>query len=381
MNGFLAILLKEFSHIRRERGTLIFALFIPVLQLTLFGYAIDTKIENVNTAVLNLDGRTRSQLIVEAYENSRTFRIVEQATDYDAVEHAIASGRVKAAIIVPPDYSERIVRGEQASVQVLIDGGDSQVAQAALNVASRLGIAESLKISRPLADSLNVAAARDPSGAFAIPVDMRPRLLFNPNLESERFFVPALVGIILQNILIFLTAFALVRERELGTLEQLFVTPVGRLGLMLGKLVPYAVLGFLEMLIVLLVMVFFFSVPIAGNLFLLLCLSGLFIVAALGLGLLISTLAHTQLEAMQNAFFVLLPSILLSGFVFPREGMPAPIYWLSFLIPVTHYLEMLRGVILRGAELRDLLPQIYWLSGCCIVILTLSVSRFRKQLD
>jgi ribosome-dependent ATPase len=381
MNGFLAILLKEFSHIRRERGTLIFALFIPVLQLTLFGYAIDTKIEHVRTAVLNLDGRRESLLVIEAFENSRTFRVVEHIRDHESLAHAITSGRAKVGLVIPPDYTDHLVRGQQAMLQVLIDGGDSQVAQSALNVASRLGIAASIQIAKPYAEALQVAAARDPSGALALPVDMRPRLLFNPDLQSERFFVPALVGIILQNVTIFLTAFAIVRERELGTLEQLFVTPVGRLGLMLGKLVPYAMLGFLETLIVLLAMVFAFNVPIVGNLFLLLSVSVLFIVAALGLGLLISTVARTQLEAMQNAFFILLPSILLSGFMFPRDGMPLPIYLLSFAIPVTHYLEMLRGIILRGADLSDLLPQIYWLTGCCVVILTLSVTRFRKQLD
>jgi ABC transporter DrrB family efflux protein len=204
--------------------------------------------------------------------------------------------------------------------------------------------------------------------------------LYNPDLESSRFFVPGLVGIILQLVTLFLTSFAIVRERELGTLEQLFVTPVGRSGLMLGKLVPYAIVGFVEILLVLTIMVFVFQVPIRGNLGLLIGLSMLFIVCSLGLGLLVSTLARTQVEAMQFAFIIMLPSVLLSGFMFPRSEMPLPIYLMTFAIPVTYFIEILRGIVLRGAELRDLVPWVAGLAVCCIVILGLSVMRFRKQL-
>jgi ABC transporter DrrB family efflux protein len=221
--------------------------------------------------------------------------------------------------------------------------------------------------------------ARDPVGRVAIPIDMRPRLLYNPDLESSHFFVPGLVGIIMQLVTLFLTSFAIVREREQGTLEQLFVTPVGRLGLLLGKLVPYSVVGFLEMLIVLSVMVGVFGVPIHGNLVLLLALSTLFLVCALGLGLLVSTLAKTQLQAMQFAFLMMLPSVLLSGFMFPRNEMPGPIYLVSFLVPVTYFIEILRGIVLRDADFLDLVPQVVGLSVCCGVILVLSVRRFRKQ--
>src|SRR6185295_11224244 len=191
---------------------------------------------------------------------------------------------------------------------------------------------------------------------------------------------PGLVGIILQLVTLFLTSFAIVREREQGTLEQLFVTPVGRAGLLLGKLVPYSMVGFIELLIVLTVMLYVFGVPIHGNLWLLLALSILFLVCALGLGLLVSTVAKTQLQAMQFAFLLMLPSVLLSGFMFPRSEMPAPIYLLSFGIPVTYFLEILRGVVLRDADLVDLIPQVVGLVVCSAAILALSVSRFRKQL-
>jgi ribosome-dependent ATPase len=227
---------------------------------------------------------------------------------------------------------------------------------------------------------MSLAPARNETGDLALPVEMRTRLLYNPNLESSHFFVPGLVGIILQLVTLFLTSFAVVRERELGTLEQLFVTPVSRAGLLLGKLMPYALLGFVETLIVLNVMVFVFDVPIRGDLTLLLLLSTLFLLCALGLGLLVSTIAKTQLQALQFAFIIMLPSVLLSGFMFPRAQMPGPVYALTFAIPVTYFLEILRGVVLRGAGFLDLLPSITGLSLCTVVILALSLLRFRKQL-
>lgn len=381
MNGLMAILLKEFAHIRRERTTLVFAFFVPVLQLTIFGYAIETTIEDIRTVVYNLDGRVDSRELVEAFENSRKFKVIERVQSEAGFEAALASGRAKVGIKIPPDYTERLLRGQQATVQVLIDGSDSQVATTALNSAALLGLNKSLGRGFAYAEARQAAAARDPAGRISLPIEVRPRLLYNPELESAHFFVPGLIGIIMQLVTLFLTSFAIVRERELGTLEQLFVTPVGRGGLLLGKLIPYAVLGFVEMLIVLLVMVFVFGVPIRGDLVLLLVLSTLFLLTALGLGLLISTMAATQLQAIQFAFIIMLPSILLSGFVFPREAMPTPIYWVSYVIPVTYFIEILRGIILRSAGLADLWPQVAGLIICCTAILALSVVRFRKQLD
>ena len=381
MNGFAAILLKEFAHVRRQPSTLIFAFVIPVFQVIIFGYAINTTIDDIHTVVFNMDGRQESRLVVEAFVNSRKFDVMEQAYSDDAFDRAIRSGRAKVGIRIPADYTDRMLRGEQATVQVLIDGSDSQVATTAMNSAALLGWDKSVQKARAFAETIQAAAARDPSGALAMPIEVRPRLLYNPELDSSHFFVPALIGIIMQLVTIFLTSFAIVRERELGTLEQLFVTPVGRAGLLLGKLTPYAVIGFCEMLIVLVVMVFVFGVAINGSLALLLLLSGLFLVTALGLGLLISTVAKTQLEAIQFAFMIMLPSILLSGFVFPREAMPLPIYLFSFLIPVTYFLEILRGIILRSADLIDLAPHVMGMVICCVVVLALSMARFRKQLD
>ncbi len=376
----MAILLKEFSHIRRQPSTLVFMLVVPVMQTLIFGYAINTEIEDIPAVVYDLDGRQAARELRDAFENTRTFQIVERVTDEESFQRAMTSGQAKVGIRIPPDFSERLLNQEQAQVQVLIDGSDSQVATTALNATNLLGINLSLRRTRPFVESLPTAPSRTARGAAALPIEMRPRLLYNPDLESSHFFVPGLVGIILQLVTLFLTSFAIVRERELGTLEQLFVTPVGRAGLLLGKLIPYAVVGFLEVLIVLAVMTYVFKVPIRGGLTPLLTLSVLFLICGLGLGLLVSTLARTQVAAIQFAFLIMLPSVLLSGFMFPRSQMPLPIYLITFAIPVTYFLEILRGIVLRGAEFTDLLPHIGGLLLCTIAIFGISLARFRKQL-
>lgn len=380
MTGFWAILYKEFAHIRRDRGTLFFAFLIPAIQLTIFGYAINVTIEDIPLVVLDLDQRADSRELISAFENTHTFEVALYAHSHDEFHHALTSGRAKAGIIIPPDYSARLLSGERADVQLLADGSDSQVATTAMNSANLLISRLAIGRARAFGDALHVAPARDPAGNLAPPIEARVRLLYNPNLESARFFVPGLVGIILQLVLLFLTSFSIVRERERGTLEQLFVTPVSRGGLIFGKLVPYALMAIGELLIVLVIMTTVFAVPIRGSLLLLVPLCMLFILTALGLGLLISTLARTQLGALQSAFIVMLPSVLLSGFMFPRAEMPLPIYAVSCLLPVTYFIEILRGVILRGADFTDVAPFAAGLGVCCVVILTLSVTRFRKQL-
>ena len=377
--GLWAILIKEFTHIRREPATLIFMLVIPVLQTAIFGYAIETQIENIPTVVHDLDGREDARWIAESFANTGTFEIVDRVQDEEQFRRALTSGRAKVGIRIPPRFSDGILRGETVQVQVLIDGSDSQVATTALNTTNLLGISASQQLALRFAEAMERVPARDPEGRPDLPIEMRSRLLFNPGLESAHFFVPGLVGIILQLVTLFLTAFAIVREREHGTLEQLFVTPVGRAGLLLGKLVPYALVGALEVLLILTVMVYLFGVPIHGSLPLLFGLSCLFLVCSLGLGLLVSTLARTQLQAMQFAFIIMLPSVLLSGFMFPRSEMPTIIYALTHVIPVTYYLEMLRGVILRSADFWDLLPYSAGLAACTLAILGLAIGRFRKQ--
>ncbi len=380
IDGFWAILTKEFVHIRRQRTTLFFMLVVPVIQTIIFGFAIDTQIENLPTVVYDLDGRMAARELTESLVNTRKFRIVDRVHSEEAFMRSLISGDSKVGVKIPPDYSDKLLRGQQAQVQVLIDGSDSQAATTALNSVQLLGLNRAIQIARRTGETLQVGPARDEAGQLALPIEMRPRLLFNPDLKSARFFVPGLVGIILQLITLFLTSFAVVRERELGTLEQLFVTPVGRSGLLLGKLVPYAVTGLAETMLVLAVMVYGFDVPIQGSIPLLIVLAGLFLVCALGLGLLVSTIATTQLEAIQTAFIIMLPSVLLSGFMFPRSEMPLIIQPVAYLLPVTYFIEILRGIVLRGAGLLELLPWIAGLTTCCVVILMLSIARFRKQL-
>ncbi|MCM2369717.1 ABC transporter permease [Aporhodopirellula aestuarii] len=379
-NGLWAVLLKELVHIRRQPTTLFFMLVVPVMQTIIFGYAIDTQIEHIPTVVFNMDGRQVSRELTSAFENTRRFQIIGHVWDEESFQRALSSGRAKVGVRIPPNYVDQLLRGEQTRLQVLIDGSDSQVATTAQSTAQLLGKNLSIQMATAKGEALQLAPARTASGQSALPIEVRTRLLYNPDLESSHFFVPGLVGIILQLVTLFLTSFAVVREREIGTLEQLFVTPVGRTGLLLGKLLPYALVGFVAFLTVLVVMIYVFGVEIRGSISLLFVLSMLFMICSLGLGLLVSTLAKTQLEAMQFAFVIMLPSVLLSGFVFPRSEMPFPIYLITFAIPATYYIEILRGVVLRGADFIDLIPWIFGLIVCGVLVITLSVFRFQKRL-
>jgi ABC transporter DrrB family efflux protein len=369
--GLAAVLLKELVHVRRERSTLFFLFVIPVLQTILFGYAIRTEVQHVPTVVLDLDGRTPALELVEALANTEILTVAERVHDQASFERALRSARAKVGVRIPPEYSDALLEGRPAPVQVLIDGSDSNLATKALQATKLLALTR----------SLDLRAGTSGAAPGELAIDARTRLLFNPELDSARFFVPGLVGIILQLVTLFLTAFTIAREKESGTLEQLFVTPVGRGGLVFGKLAPYALLGALEAVLVFGVMVFLFGVPIRGDLGLLLALSGLFVLCGLALGLFVSTVARTQLQAMQLAFVIMLPSVLLSGFLFPRAEMPSVIRALSACLPVTYFVEILRGVVLRGADAVDLAPSIGGLAACAAVLIAISLLRFKKQLD
>lgn len=381
MKGFWAILLKEFAHIRRDRSTLPFAFLIPAIQLTIFGYAINVTIEHIPTVVLDFDGRQESRLLADTMEATRTFTIVRRATSQEDFRRSLTSGRARVGVVIPPDYSDRLLRRQQAVVQVLIDGSDSQVGMTALNTVNLLVMQMSIARAKSVGESIQTGPARDVAGNLALPIAAAPRMLYNPQLESSHFFVPALIALILQFVLLFLTSMSIVKEREQGTLEQLFVTPVSPTGLLLGKLVPYVLIAALELLVILAVMVGLFGVPIAGSLWLLLVLSWLFIFTVLALGLLVSTLARSQIQAGQFTVLIMLPSVFLTGFMFPRQEMPRVLVWLGEVLPVTHFLEILRGIILRNADMADLLPHILGLSLVCAAIVTISLLRFRKRLD
>jgi drug efflux transport system permease protein/drug efflux transport system ATP-binding protein len=383
LSGLGAVFLKEFFHIRRQPVTLFFVFVVPVIELLLFGFAINMEVDNIPTVVWNQDGRQPSRDLIDSFANTHKFKITEQPQTAAMFDKAIRSGKASVGLTIPPDYTDRILRGEPVAIGCQIDGSDSTIATTAQFAAGLLGLNlsfEQMKKHGVTNSPFSDLTGQNNSMLSFMPIQVRTRLLYNPDLISAFFFVPGLVGIIMQLVTLFLTSFAIVRERESGTLEQLFVTPVGRVGLILGKLLPYAILGFIEMLIVMLLMVYLFAVPIAGSLSLLLLLALLFLICSLGMGLLVSTVAKTQVAAVMLAFMFMLPSILLSGFVFPRAQMPPEIYPTTFLIPATYFIEILRGIVLRGAHLVDLAGPIIGLVTCTLVILSLSVFRFRKQL-
>ncbi|MDA2924208.1 ABC transporter permease [Acidobacteria bacterium AH-259-L09] len=368
--GFAAVLHKETIQIRRDTFALFLILVLPMFQLLMFGYAIDTNVRNIRTAVYNLDKSRASREILDAFTNTDYFEIVRFAESDRELNDLIISGRVKVGIKIPPDYSKHILNGRQATVLVLIDGSDSSIASRAINASTAVGLRRSLQQL-----ALNQFAQ-----AKMLPIEVRPKMLFNPDMRSANFMVPGLIAIILQIITTFLTAFSVVRERERGTLEQLLVTPIKPLGLMLGKLTPYCVISFLEMCSVLVIMRIIFLVPISGNLLLLLLTTIPFLFTALGIGLLISTIAKNQVQAMQMAYFVILPSILLSGFMFPRGSMPVVMQWVAYFIPATYFIEIMRGIVLRGAGFLQLWPNVLALVIMGGFILGVSTFRFQRRL-
>ncbi|HET8678427.1 MAG TPA: ABC transporter permease [Blastocatellia bacterium] len=368
--GFGSIFYKEVIQISRDPLTLALMLMLPMLQLLIFGYAINTTIRDVRTAVYNLDPGRDSRELLDAFENTDYFQITEYAGSDEELNKAIVAGRAKVGIKIPPDYSERLASNRQATVLVLIDGSDSSIATQSLTVSTSVGLRESLER----------LTAGGEGGSPDLPIEIRPKMLFNPDSRSANFMVPGLVAIILQVITTLLTAFSIVRERERGTLEQLLVTPIQPFGLMLGKLVPYGLIGIFETVTVLAVMRVIFDVPINGSVLLLLLLSILFLFTALAIGLLISTKAQNQVQAFQMAFLIIFPSVLLSGFMFPRASMPAVMQAISFLIPATHFMEIIRGIVLRGATISDVMNEVITLAVMGLLLLALSALRFRKKL-
>src|SRR5580704_11684389 len=363
--GFGAIFYKEVLHVRRDSATLFFSLFIPLIQMFVLGFGIDTNVRQVHTVVFNGDGRRESRELIDRLKNSDTFNIIDYVTNDRDLNDAIIAGRARVGIKIPVDYSDRLIHNMSAQVLVLIDGSDSSVAGQAINVTNAIGLDESLR--RVLQDRATFA------------VDMRPKLLFNPDSRSANFFLPGLTAIMLLNVTTFLTAFSIVREKERGTLEQLFVTPVKPFGLMLGKLLPYLCVGFFELCLILTCMRFIFRVPIHGSVLLLAGLALPYLFAALSLGILISAKAASQAEAMQLAFLPILPSVFFSGYIFPRETMPALLQPISYLIPATYFINITRGVILRGATIKHL-----WTDGLALFaigtfLLIIAARRFQNK--
>jgi ABC-2 type transport system permease protein len=368
-SSFVSIMRKEIVHIRRDRASLIIAFSIPLFQLMLFG-SLDQTVRDVPTVVVDQDRTSGSREMVRQLESTDTFHVVEVTTNPREARERITQGRAKVGVVLPPDFGAARAQaspGQHASLLVLIDGSDSVVSSQALAAVNGL------------AARVNLDAISERVGAAAQPVlDSHPLILFNPSGRTANFIIPGLVAILLQIVATMLTAVAIVREREKGTLEQLLVTPVHPLGLMLGKLVPYLLLGVGEMMLILLAMRFAFGVPIRGSLLFLFAMAVVYLFALLALGLFVSTRVRTQAQAQLLAQLFILPSIFLSGYIFPVSGLPLPLYLVGRLLPATHMVEIMRGVVLRGAGLMDLLPNVLALVALSAVLLGLSVRQFHK---
>ena len=356
---------KESLHIIRDRGTLFFALFIPVLELFMLGYAIDTNIRFVRTVICDQAGTQESRRLIQAFENSKDFRIVARVYSDVDMSRMIVAGKARVGIKIPEDYSRRLEAGQTAQLKVIVDGSESSVAGEALNVSNALALRDSLE--RLL-------------GNRPLPIDSRPQILFNPDTRSANFFVPGLMVVMCQMMAIMLSANAIVREKENGTLEQLFMTPVRSAELILGKLVPYLVLTFVEFCTILTLMNVVLFVPIHGQVMTLLMLTLPFVLSMLGLGLYISTQVGTREAAGQMAMGTMMPSIFLSGYVFPLDSMPWPFWYIAQVFPTTWMIDAARGVILRGAAWSELWPHstVLWIMG--VASFALAMLKFRKRL-
>ncbi len=370
-----SIIIKEIIQIKRDRASLAIIFVMPVMMLLLFGYAVTTDVEHISFVVFDQSKTLESRDLINSFTASGYFTVDEYVDYYKDVEQKIDSGQTKVGLIIPSGYAKSIKRRNSAQVQLLVDGSDPLIARTALSTAQL--IAQNKSFALKIQDIKRLGLPVD----LRQTVDLRYRIWYNPNMESVKFNIPALIGLIMQNITVMLTGFALVRERERGTLEQLIITPVKSVELITGKLVPYVVIAFLDVLLVLAIGTFWFNVTVKGSIVLLLALSSVFLLAALGFGMFISTVAKTQLQAMQMSILLLLPSVLLSGFMFPRSSMPIFVQFLGGLLPLTYFLDILRGIILKGVGLEYLWKNALILAGFSVTIIVMASLRLSKRLD
>lgn len=371
MNRLLHLLRKEFIQLFRDRRMLPLIFVVPLVQLVLFGYVVSTDIKHLSTVVCDQDKSPASRDLVRSFSNAGFFDINYYAGSNKEIRRLMDSGNVAVAIAVPPDFSRNLKRGRVASIQLIFDGSDSSTANTAMNYASRIVQAESTRIvvERMAFRGLTRVGSVDP----------RLRVWYNAELKSVNYMVPGLIGVILMVTTMILTSVAIVRERERGTLEQLIVTPIMRWELILGKTIPFVIVGFVEIVLIILVGKLWFQVPLRGDIGLLLAMCAVFIFNTLGLGLFISTVSRTQQQAMLTSFFFLLPAFLLSGFIFPIENMPEVLQYITYVIPLRYFLVIIRGIFLKGVGLSVLWDQALIMAGLGLAIFVLSVLRFHKK--
>jgi ABC-2 type transport system permease protein len=366
--GLGAILFKEFIVVWRDPMTLFFMFFPPLVEMVAFGYALDTDVRHMAMIVLNEDRTVESRQFVDRFVNTETFRVVGQAQSIEELSSEIRKGHAYAGLQIPPKFTQNLHAGHPAQVQLLIDGSNSTTALQALNTA--LGVA----LTQSVQDLLSQTGRRD------VPIDIRPQMLYNPTMRSPNFYIPGVIGIVLQIGTTFATAMAIVREREKGTLETLLVSPLSRWALMLGKLVPYLCIGMTMAIILFTIMRFLFHVPIHGNVISMIFATFVYVFALLSLGLLVASKAENQMQALQISMVFMLPSVFFSGFVFPRETMPWIFYALGTLLPATYFISLMRAIILRGAHLFEYWPHLIILLFMSIALFVLCALRFRKKI-
>lgn len=364
-----AIVLKELRQMRRDRVTLAMIVGIPVMQLVLFGYAINLNLRHLDTGIADQANTSASRALLMDMVATDVITPTLRVDTPDALMHALREGRISIGVVIPPDFERRRYEGREA-VQVLVDGSDTVVQSAAVQLAQVPLQSQPLANDRPLRAGAVGSAGQVSVVAF-----------YNPQRRSAINIVPGLIGIILTMTMVMFTAVAIVRERERGNMELLIATPLSSSELMIGKVLPYAVIGLIQTTLVLLLGMWLFDVPVRGSVLDVYLAAMLLINANLALGLLISTKAQSQFQAMQMTMFVFLPSILLSGFMFPFAGMPRPVQWLAEVLPLTHFLRLVRGIMLRGARWWELWPEVLALLGFIAVMMTLAILRFRKRLD
>jgi ABC-2 type transport system permease protein len=352
----------------RNRRVLIVA---PIVQLILFGYVVNYDIRDIRVAIIDQAHTSESRKLIDAIEGNKIFRITNYPEDQKELEQVLLKGKVDLGIKIPPDMGSRIRRGETAAVEILADGSMSNMAS--IRIAYIVLILN--RFNKDMIKELK--GQRMEYGR----VDARIRTWYNPNLDSQHFFVPAIVAFVIMLSSLLLTSIAVIREREQGTMEQLIVSPLRPIELIMGKTIPYIVIAVIQMIVVTIIAKFWFSIPIAGSLLLLFFATCLFLLSTLGVGLFISTVSSTQQQAMMTTFFFILPFFMLSGFVFPIANMPVVVQWLTYLNPLRYFLVILRGIFMKGVGLHILWPQFVALLILGFVLFTGAISRFQKRLD
>jgi ABC-2 type transport system permease protein len=373
-----SIIRKEFIQITRDRRTLIFTLLMPIIQMVLLGYTANSDVKNVPLAVLDQSRTVQSRALLDAFRSTGYFVISYEVTNERDLERLIGEGQAKTGLIIPPDYGPKVARGQSVAVAFIIDGTDSSISAGALAAARLIGQTQSAEMQvQRLSRQASASAAMSAASA----IDVRTQVWYNPDMVTTYIMIPAMIGLILQMLTSTLSASAIVRERENGTIEQLIVTPVRAWELLVGKLFPYTVIAFFDVLEILILGTLWFHVPIRGSIGLLLALAALFLITSLSLGLLISTAARTQREAQTLGMIIQLPSMFLSGFFFPIAAMPPVLQWISAFVPLKYFMIIIKAIVLKGAGLQLLMPQVWPLIVFALVTMVLAASRFSKRLE